>query len=83
MKKKQVKKVKGKIVIKSPSMSLKEKRDVETHQFTQRLNQQKSYFEGFAGRFEGIAEAESHDEQSVRQSEAGHGEQRQETIEPH
>lgn len=35
--------------------------------FVNRLNQEKSFFKGFSTRFEGIAEAESMDEQSERQ----------------
>jgi len=43
-------------------MTAVERREKETHLFANRLNQEKSYFKGFAGKYEGIAEADSMDE---------------------
>lgn len=63
-------------------MTTVEKREKETHLFTNRLNQEKSYFKGFAGKYEGIAEAEALDEQSVRQdTERAAEETKEKTIE--
>jgi hypothetical protein len=50
-------------------MTQQEKREKETHLFANKLNQDKSYFKGFAAKFEGIAEAESVDEMSVVQNQ--------------
>lgn len=51
---------------KAKAHNMKERREKDTHVFTTRLNQEKTYFKGFAAKFEGIAEMESAEEQSVR-----------------
>ena len=42
-----------------------EKREREAYEFTVKLNQKKKFFEGFARKFEVIAEMDSAEEQSI------------------